>query len=102
MFSTNVNDVDNESCNDNDNTTGEEDYSSDEETLYNDAWDGMKMRGGKSSSRPDTPSGKVSSNLVSFQVIIILFIIRRRSRGRSSQVGGGKYPRGRRPSTNNR
>jgi hypothetical protein len=36
---------------------GEEDYSSDEETLYNDAWDGMKMRGGKSSSRPDTPSG---------------------------------------------
>merc|ERR1719273_2230434 len=45
---------------------GEEDYSSDEETLYNDAWDGMKMRGGKSSSRPDTPSGKISSNQVSF------------------------------------
>lgn len=36
---------------------GEEDYSSDEDTLYNDAWDGMKMRGGKSTSRPDTPSG---------------------------------------------
>lgn len=36
---------------------GEEDYSSDEEdTLYNDAWDGMKMRGQKA-PRPDTPSG---------------------------------------------
>jgi len=35
---------------------GEEDYSSDEDTLYNDAWDGMKMRGQKT-PRPDTPSG---------------------------------------------
>jgi len=35
---------------------GEEDYSSDEDTLYNDAWDGMKMRGQKA-PRPDTPSG---------------------------------------------
>jgi len=34
----------------------EEDYSSDEEVLYNDAWDGMKMRGTKS-PRPDTPEG---------------------------------------------
>jgi len=33
-----------------------EDASSDEETLYNDAWDGMKMRGNKN-SRPDTPEG---------------------------------------------
>lgn len=35
---------------------GDEDYSSDEDILYNDAWDGIKMRG-KLSSRPDTPSG---------------------------------------------
>ncbi len=33
---------------------GDEDYSSDEEVLYNDAWDGMKMRG-KGASRPDSP-----------------------------------------------
>merc|ERR1719266_2443237 len=31
----------------------EEDYSSDEDVLYNDAWDGMKMRGAKP-QRPDT------------------------------------------------
>ena len=36
----------------------EEDYSSDEDdVLYNDAWDGMKMRGAKS-QRPETPDGK--------------------------------------------
>jgi len=34
----------------------EEDYSSDEDVLYNDAWDGMKMRGAKP-QRPDTPDG---------------------------------------------
>jgi len=34
----------------------EEDYSSDEDVLYNDAWDGMKMRGAKP-ARPDTPEG---------------------------------------------
>jgi hypothetical protein len=35
---------------------GDDDYSSDEDILYNDAWEGMKMRG-KQGSRPDTPSG---------------------------------------------
>lgn len=35
---------------------GEEDYSSDEDILYSDAWEGMKMRG-KTTSRPQTPSG---------------------------------------------
>ena len=35
----------------------EEDYSSDEDVLYNDAWDGMKMRGAKP-PRPDTPDGR--------------------------------------------
>merc|ERR1712129_568836 len=34
----------------------EEDYSSDEDVLYNDAWDGMKMRGSKP-HRPATPKG---------------------------------------------
>ena len=37
----------------------EEDYSSDEEEdiLYSDAWDGLKMRGAKT-SRPETPEGE--------------------------------------------
>jgi len=34
----------------------EEDYSSDEDVLYTDAWDGMKKRGDKT-ERPDTPDG---------------------------------------------
>jgi len=34
----------------------EEDYSSDEDVLYTDAWDGMKKRGDKP-QRPDTPDG---------------------------------------------
>ena len=36
---------------------GDEDYSSDEDILYSDAWEGIKMRG-KTTSRPETPSGK--------------------------------------------
>lgn len=35
---------------------GEDCSSDEEETLYNDAWDGMKMRGSKT-PRPDTPEG---------------------------------------------
>ena len=35
----------------------EEDYSSDEDVLYTDAWDGMKKRGEKT-ERPDTPDGE--------------------------------------------
>jgi len=34
-----------------------DDCSSDEEVLYTDAWEGMKMRGSKGNSRPDTPDG---------------------------------------------
>ena len=45
---------------------GDDDYSSDEEILYNDAWEGMKMRG-KGSARPDTPSGSfIHKSLHSF------------------------------------
>jgi len=35
----------------------EEDYSSDEDILYSDAWEGMKMRGKGQNSRPETPDG---------------------------------------------
>ena len=43
----------------------EEDYSSDEEEediLYSDAWEGLKMRGAKT-SRPETPEGKTRPSL---------------------------------------
>ena len=41
----------------------DEDYSSDDEDdiLYSDAWDGLKMRG-KKDYRPDTPDGETHSN----------------------------------------
>ena len=43
----------------------EEDYSSDEEEediLYSDAWEGLKMRGAKT-SRPETPEGETRASI---------------------------------------
>lgn len=39
----------------------DEDYSSEEEDdiLYSDAWEGLKMRGSKHSYRPDSPDGNI-------------------------------------------
>ena len=46
---------------------GDEDYSSEEEeVLYNDAWDGMKMRGKGAASRPDSPPSGASAASLDF------------------------------------
>ena len=45
----------------------DEDYSSEEEDdiLYSDAWEGLKMRGtGSRGYRPDSPDGKMDRNTV--------------------------------------
>ena len=59
----------------------EEDYSSDEEEediLYSDAWDGLKMRGAKT-SRPETPEGETRRDHSSVGQILPLTLLSPRS-----------------------